>query len=71
MKLEMRVCVCVSQHAGQRGKQISDFEASLIYKQVIVQLELHRETLFQKTKPKPKTNKLTRLGEIDWNMGIG
>ena len=43
------------------GRQISEFKASLVYKVSLGQPGLHRETLFQKPKPKtkktPKQNK--------------
>lgn len=35
------------QPLGRQGRQISEFKVSLVYRG---QVELHRETLFQKTK---------------------
>jgi hypothetical protein len=54
---------------GGRGRQISEFEASLVYGQP----GLHRKTLSQKDKKKRKTNKQTKkwiivlagVGEVD------
>jgi hypothetical protein len=43
---------------GGRGRQISEFEASLVYK-VSSRTGLHRETLSQKTKKKKKQQQQT------------
>jgi hypothetical protein len=50
---------------GGRGKQISEFEASLVYRMSLGQLGLYRETLSQKTKTKQnKTKKQNKKQEL-------
>lgn len=47
-----------SQHSGGRGRQISQFEASLIYSRASSrQAELHRESLPQNKPTKHPSNK--------------
>jgi hypothetical protein len=41
--------VANAQHSGSRGKQISEFEASLVYKVSSKAARLYRETLSRKT----------------------
>jgi hypothetical protein len=47
--------VAHTQHLGGRGRRISEFEASLVYKVSSRTARLHRETLSQKNKK--QTNK--------------
>jgi hypothetical protein len=50
-----------------RGRQISEFEASLVYK-VPGQPGLHRETLSQKKKQKQKQKKETKKVFLNYNL---
>jgi hypothetical protein len=44
-----------ARHLGGRGRRISEFEASLVYRVSFRTAELYRETLSQKTKQNKQT----------------
>jgi hypothetical protein len=52
-----------SQHLGGRGRQISEFKASLVYRVSSRTARLYRETLSQKTKKKKRERERERERE--------
>jgi hypothetical protein len=59
------------QHLGGRGRRISEFKASLVYKVSQGQPGLHRETLSQKKRKKEKEKKKRKKRIHKWNWKNG